>query len=79
MQVELCGATAKAHGWGNADLIPGIKINTDAMARDNTTCSGGFRKLEVLAEDMRVKGQLISKKSMDMAQLVPSNYRQCDR
>jgi hypothetical protein len=24
--VELCGATAKAHGWGNADIIPGIRI-----------------------------------------------------
>ena len=33
VQVELCGATAKAHGWGNSDLIPGIKINTDALAR----------------------------------------------
>jgi len=20
--VELCGATAKAHGWGNEDLLP---------------------------------------------------------
>jgi predicted peroxiredoxin len=25
--VELCGATAKVHGWGNIDTIPGIKIN----------------------------------------------------
>jgi intracellular sulfur oxidation DsrE/DsrF family protein len=33
MQFELCGATAKSHGWGNADVLPGIKINTDAMAR----------------------------------------------
>ncbi|SOX51884.1 sulfur reduction protein DsrE, partial [Mycobacterium ahvazicum] len=32
-QVELCGATANAMGWGNADLIPGIKINRNAMAR----------------------------------------------
>jgi hypothetical protein len=24
VQVELCGATAKAHGWGNADLLPGM-------------------------------------------------------
>lgn len=31
--VELCGATARAHGWRNADTIDGIKINTDAMAR----------------------------------------------
>ena len=33
VQIELCGATAKAHNWGNADLLPGIKVNTDAMAR----------------------------------------------
>lgn len=35
VQIELCGDTAKAHGWGNADLLPGIKVNTDAMARTN--------------------------------------------
>jgi hypothetical protein len=34
VQVELCGATAKVHGWGNADIIPGIKINTDAMCTE---------------------------------------------
>ena len=33
VRVELCGATAKAHNWGNADLLPNIKVNTDAMAR----------------------------------------------
>src|SRR6516225_7530077 len=29
-RIELCGATAKVHGWGNEDLLPGIKIKTDA-------------------------------------------------
>jgi intracellular sulfur oxidation DsrE/DsrF family protein len=33
VKVELCGAAAKAHGWGNKDLLPDIKVNTDAMAR----------------------------------------------
>ena len=33
VKVELCGATAKAHHWGNDDVLPEIKINTDAMAR----------------------------------------------
>lgn len=33
VQIELCGATAKANHWGNADLLPGVKVNTDAMAR----------------------------------------------
>jgi intracellular sulfur oxidation DsrE/DsrF family protein len=41
VQVELCGATAKVHGWGNADIIPGIKI-TDAMARTTQLVQEGF-------------------------------------
>ncbi len=45
VQVELCGATAKAHGWGNADIIPGIKINTDAMARIKQLVQEGFVKI----------------------------------
>ena len=45
VRVELCGATAKAHGWGNADLIPGIKVNTDAMARTTQLVQDGFVKI----------------------------------
>jgi len=45
VQVELCGATAKAHGWGNADLLPRIKINTDAMARMTQLVQQGFVKI----------------------------------
>ena len=33
VQVELCGATAKAYHWGNDDLLPGVKVNNDAMVR----------------------------------------------
>lgn len=33
VQIELCGATAKANNWINAYLIPGIKVNTNAMVR----------------------------------------------
>ena len=33
VQMELCGATAKAYHWVNADLLPGVKVNTDAMVR----------------------------------------------
>ena len=33
VQVELCGATAKAYYWGNDDLLPGVKVNNDAMVR----------------------------------------------
>jgi intracellular sulfur oxidation DsrE/DsrF family protein len=42
VHVELCGATAKVHHYGNEDLIPGIKINTDAMARTTELVQQGF-------------------------------------
>jgi intracellular sulfur oxidation DsrE/DsrF family protein len=42
VEVELCGATAKAHNWGNEDLLPGIKVNTDAMARMSQLVQEGF-------------------------------------
>jgi len=45
VHVELCGATAKVHNWGNADLIRGIKINTDAMARTTELVQEGFVKI----------------------------------
>jgi|SRR5262249_34330539 len=45
VRVELCGATAKAHGWDNADLLPGIKVNTDAMARTTQLVQQGFVKI----------------------------------
>ena len=45
VQVELCGATAKAHHYGNDDLIPGIEINTDAMARTIQLVQQGFVKI----------------------------------
>ena len=42
VEVELCGATAAAHKWGNEDLLPGIKVNTDAMARMSQLVQEGF-------------------------------------
>jgi len=45
VQIELCGATAKVHRWGNADLLPGIKVNTDAMARTTQLVQEGFVKI----------------------------------
>ena len=42
VQVELCGATAKANHWGNADLLAGVKVNTDAMARVTELEQKGF-------------------------------------
>ena len=42
VHIELCGATAKVHNWGNADLLPGVKVNTDAMARTTQLAQEGF-------------------------------------
>jgi intracellular sulfur oxidation DsrE/DsrF family protein len=33
VQLELCGATATGNHWGNADLLPGVKVNVNAMVR----------------------------------------------
>jgi len=33
VQLELCGATARGNHWGNADLLPGVKVNLNAMVR----------------------------------------------
>ena len=45
VRIELCGATAKAHGWVNADLLPDIKVNTDAMARTTQLVQQGYVKM----------------------------------
>ena len=45
VRIELCGATAKAHGYGNADLLPDIKVNTDAMAKTTQLVQQGFVKI----------------------------------
>ena len=42
VQVELCGATAAAHHWGNEDLLPGIQVNSDAMSRMSQLVQAGF-------------------------------------
>jgi len=31
VQLELCGATAKGNHWGNANLLPGVKVNVNAI------------------------------------------------
>jgi intracellular sulfur oxidation DsrE/DsrF family protein len=45
VQIELCGATARIHNWGNADLLLGVKVNTDAMARTTQLVQEGFVKI----------------------------------
>ena len=45
VKIELCGATAKAHNYGNEDLLPNIEINTDAMSRTVQLVQEGFVKI----------------------------------
>jgi intracellular sulfur oxidation DsrE/DsrF family protein len=45
VRFELCGATAKAHGYGNGDLLPGILVNRNAMARTTQLVQEGFVKM----------------------------------
>jgi len=45
VHVELCAAMAKVHGYGNEDVIPGIKVNTDAMARTTQLVQQGYVKM----------------------------------
>ena len=42
VQVELYGAAAALHHWGNEDQLPGIKVNTNAMARITQLVQDGF-------------------------------------
>ena len=42
IQIELCGATAVANHWTNKDLLPGVKVNTNAMVRVTQLEQQGF-------------------------------------
>jgi len=42
LTIELCGATATVHKWGSADLLPGVKVNTDPRCRE---CHSSLRKV----------------------------------
>jgi len=42
IQIELCGATAAANHWVNKDLLPGVKVNTNAMVRVTELEQKGF-------------------------------------
>ena len=42
VQLELCGATAKGNHWGNADLLPEVKVNVNAMVRVTQLEQEGF-------------------------------------
>ena len=48
VQVELCGATAKSHGWGNEDVIPRNQNQHRRDGQDDSARSTGF------CEDLRI-------------------------
>ena len=45
VKIELCGATAKVHNWAKEDLLPGVTVNTDAMARTTQLVQQDFVKI----------------------------------
>jgi intracellular sulfur oxidation DsrE/DsrF family protein len=42
VQLEMCGATAAGNHWGNANLLPGVKVNVNAMVRLTELEQQGF-------------------------------------
>ena len=46
VQIELCGATAKAHNWVSEDLLPGVKVDTDAMIRLTELAQQGYAEIK---------------------------------
>jgi intracellular sulfur oxidation DsrE/DsrF family protein len=42
IHIELCGATAAANHWGNANLLAGVKVNSNAMVRVTELEQKGF-------------------------------------
>lgn len=42
IQLELCGATAAGNHWGNANLLPGVKVNVNAMVRVTQLEQAGY-------------------------------------
>jgi intracellular sulfur oxidation DsrE/DsrF family protein len=53
VRVELCGATAKAHHWGNADLLPNIKGQHGCHGEDDTTRSARIRQNNRISPKIR--------------------------
>jgi intracellular sulfur oxidation DsrE/DsrF family protein len=45
VQFEMCGATAKSNHWGNANLLPEVKVNTDAMVRLTQLAQQGYSQI----------------------------------
>jgi intracellular sulfur oxidation DsrE/DsrF family protein len=46
VSMEECGKTMADNGWGNADMLPGIKINTGANFRVVQLVQEGFVQIQ---------------------------------
>lgn len=46
VQIEECAETMRQHRWSNADLLPGVKVNTGANFRIVQLVQDGFVQLQ---------------------------------
>jgi intracellular sulfur oxidation DsrE/DsrF family protein len=46
VEIEECAQTMRDHGWKNADLLPGVKVNTGANFRIVQLVQEGFVQLQ---------------------------------
>ena len=46
VEIEECAETMRANRWGNADLLPGVKVNTGANMRLIQLMQDGFVQLQ---------------------------------
>ena len=46
VQIEECAVSMKANGWGNKDLLPGVKVNTGAVGRLIELVQQGYVQIE---------------------------------
>ncbi|HMK38873.1 MAG TPA: DsrE family protein [Bacteroidota bacterium] len=46
VQIEECGVSMKNHGWGNDDLLGGVKVNSGAIVRLIQLSQQGYVQIE---------------------------------
>ena len=46
VQIEECAVTMKANSWSNKDLLPGVKVNTGAVARLVQLSQDGYTAIQ---------------------------------
>ena len=46
VEIDECAVTMKANGWGNADLVPGVKVTTAAVGRIVQLVQDGYVQIE---------------------------------